>query len=71
MNRIEPSRGGEARVRYLDGDYQVVSPGEFVRCAVTGAAIPLQELRYWSVARQEAYVDAAASLLRHQELGER
>jgi hypothetical protein len=22
----------------------------------------LQELRYWSVARQEAYVDAAASL---------
>jgi hypothetical protein len=69
MNRIDrPGRGGEARVRYLDGDFQVVTPGIFVRCAVTGAEIPLDELKYWSVARQEAYVDAAASLKRHQEL---
>lgn len=67
MNRIDlTGPGGEAQIRYLDGDYQVVSPGGFVRCAVTGAAIPLEELKYWSVARQEAYVDAAASLLAHQ-----
>lgn len=68
MNRIDRSNpGGEARVRYLDGDFQVVMPGRFVRCAVTGAEIPLDELKYWSVARQEAYVDAAAALKRHQE----
>lgn len=68
MNRIERmGRGGEARLRYLDGDFQVLSPGAFVRCAVTGAEIPLDELKYWSVALQEAYVDAAASLKRHQE----
>ena len=30
--------------------------------AVTGVQIPLHELRYWSVERQEAYVDAEASL---------
>ena len=30
--------------------------------AVTGGRIPLHELRYWSVERQEAYVDAEASL---------
>ncbi|NOU06673.1 MAG: DUF2093 domain-containing protein, partial [Hyphomicrobiaceae bacterium] len=37
MNRIERILGlkGEARVRYLDGDFQVTSPGDFVRCAVT------------------------------------
>ncbi|MCW5715502.1 MAG: DUF2093 domain-containing protein [Bauldia sp.] len=71
MNRIDISgNGGEARVRYLDGDFQVISPGSFVRCAVTGVAIKLDELRYWSVARQEAYVDAAASLKRHQETGD-
>jgi hypothetical protein len=70
MNRIEFSRGGEARLRYLDSDFQVLSPGAFVRCAVTGAAIPLDQLRYWSVARQEAYADAAISLLRHQQCGE-
>lgn len=69
MNRIDISgRGGEARVRYLDGDFQVISPGAFVRCSVTGTQIKLDELRYWSVARQEAYVDAAASLRRHQEI---
>ena len=27
-----------------------------MRCAVTGAPIPLEELKYWSVDLQEAYV---------------
>lgn len=58
----------EARIRYLDADYQVLSPGSFVRCAVTGQAIPLDELKYWSVGRQEAYVDAEASFRRELEL---
>ena len=67
MNRIDLSGpDGEARVRYLDGDYQVISPGNYVRCAVTGVQIALEELRYWSVARQEAYADAAASMTAHQ-----
>lgn len=57
----------EARIRYSDADYHVMSPGEFVRCAVTGKPIAIADLRYWSVARQEAYVDARASLTRHLE----
>lgn len=65
MNRYEnPRIPNEARVRYLDGDYQVETPGTFVRCSVTGVAIPLDELKYWSVERQEAYVDANASMKR-------
>ncbi len=68
MNRIERfGRGGEARLRFLDGDFQVLSPGGFVRCVVTGVEIPLDELKYWSVARQEAYVDASAALRRYQQ----
>lgn len=62
MNRFEGPGAREARIRYLDGDFQVTSPGSFVRCAVTGESIPLDELKYWSVARQEPYVSAAASL---------
>ena len=62
----------EAQIRYLDGDFQVTSPGAFVRCAVTGESIALDELKYWSVARQEPYVSAAVSLRReiqaHPEL---
>jgi len=56
---------GEAEVKYLDGDFRVVRPGAFVRCAVTGAAIPLEELRYWSVDLQEAYATPEAVLQRH------
>jgi hypothetical protein len=55
-------RGREARVHYLAGTFRMLRAGDFVRCAETGVAIPLDELRYWSVDRQEAYVDAAASL---------
>jgi hypothetical protein len=51
---------GEADVKYLDGDFRVVRPGAFVRCAVTGARIPLEELRYWSVDLQEAYATPEA-----------
>jgi hypothetical protein len=46
---------GEAEVKYLDGDFRVVKPGAFVRCAISGVPIPLEELKYWSVDRQEAY----------------
>lgn len=55
-------RGREARVHYLAGTFRLLGAGDHVRCAETGVAIPLDELRYWSVERQEAYVDAAASL---------
>jgi hypothetical protein len=67
MNRFEGPGGREAQIRYLDGDFQVTSPGAFVRCAVTGDTIPLDELKYWSVARQEPYVNASVSLAREIE----
>ena len=55
---------GEADVKYLDGDFRVMRPGAFVRCAVTGVPIPLEELRYWSVDLQEAYATPEAVLQR-------
>lgn len=54
--------GKTARIHYLAGTFRLLSDGDHVICAVTGAQIPLHELRYWSVERQEAYVDAEASL---------
>jgi hypothetical protein len=56
---------GEAEVRYLDGDFRVVRPGAFVRCAITNVPIPLEELKYWSVELQEAYSTPEAVLQRH------
>ena len=51
-----------ARLHYLPGTYRILVPGDHVVCAVTLRPIPLGELRYWSVERQEAYASAAASL---------
>jgi len=53
--------GRVARLHYLPGTFRVLSNGDHVLCAVTGTAIPLHELRYWSVERQEAYLDAESS----------
>jgi hypothetical protein len=65
LNRFDPhSSAGEAEVKYLDGDFRVLRPGAFVRCAVTGTPIPLEELKYWSVERQEAYAGPDAVLKR-------
>ncbi len=71
MNKFErqPAHSGEAKVEYLDGDFRVLRPGAFVRCAVTGESIPLEELRYWSVDRQEAYANPTASMQRELERG--
>ena len=61
--------GAPARVRYLPGSFRVLSNGDHVICAVTGARIPLHELKYWSVERQEAYADPEASLKAEQRAG--
>jgi hypothetical protein len=70
MNRIDKFFGlkNEAKVRYLDGEFEVLSPGDFVRCAVSGQQIPLADLKYWSVDAQEPYANAEVSLKRFLEL---
>lgn len=50
-----------ARLRYTSYTFQVLSPGDHVVCAVTGQKIPLEDLKYWSLERQEPYVDATAA----------
>lgn len=64
MNRFErrPTPSAEAEIDYLDGEYRIRRPGAFVRCAVTGEPIALEDLRYWSVDQQQAYSSPQARL---------
>lgn len=64
MNNTQP-----AKLHYQPYGFRVLSPGDFVLCAVTGQKIPLDDLRYWSIDRQEAYIDAATST--HAEVAAR
>jgi len=54
----------EAKLLYEGGDYRLLKNGAYVRCAVTGRSIPLDELKYWSTSRQEAYADCRISFER-------
>ena len=47
-----------ARLHYMANGFRVLAPGDHVVCAVSGERIALDALRYWSVARQEAYAGA-------------
>ncbi|MCY0150286.1 DUF2093 domain-containing protein [Hoeflea sp. G2-23] len=69
MNKFEGAGARPAKIRYLDGDFQILMPGSHVVCAVTGEFIPIEELKYWSVARQEPYVDVNASFFADQRAG--
>ncbi|MEI9927244.1 MAG: DUF2093 domain-containing protein [Sphingomonas sp.] len=57
-----------ARLHYMANGFRLLTPGDHVICAVSGARIPLDELRYWSVERQEPYASAeiATRVLRGQ-----
>ncbi len=61
---LAPAPQVEAKVTYMATDFRVIKPGTFVRCGVSGKPIQLDELKYWSVERQEAYASVQESLVR-------
>jgi hypothetical protein len=62
------SNGRLAKLRYLSGSFEVMTRGDHVLCAVTGTAIPLERLRYWSHELQEPYLDAVVASKRYAEM---
>lgn len=50
-----------AKLHYMANGFRVLAPGDHVLCAVTGERIPVDMLRYWSVARQEPYATPEAA----------
>ncbi|RYG02998.1 MAG: DUF2093 domain-containing protein [Caulobacteraceae bacterium] len=69
MNAFDPHASDLAVLDYGDGDFRVVKPGRYVLCAVSGAKIPLEALRYWNPERQEAYASPKEALARYREVG--
>lgn len=71
MNAYDRDLSGKADLavlHYGDGEFAVLKPGRYVLCAVTGARIPLDALRYWNPVTQEAYAGAEQALQRWREL---
>ena len=57
-----------ATLHYGDGEFAVLKPGRYVICAVSKVKIPVDALRYWSPALQEAYATPADALARWRAL---
>ncbi|HEY9217598.1 MAG TPA: DUF2093 domain-containing protein [Phenylobacterium sp.] len=68
MNAHDRDIGDLATLHYGDGEFVVIKPGRYVLCAVSGLKIPLEALRYWNPATQEAYAGPTEALQRWKEL---
>ena len=60
------AQGRPARLHYMANNFRVLTSGDHVVCAVSGERISLEDLRYWSVARQEGYATAEIATQREQ-----
>jgi hypothetical protein len=47
-----------AHLHYMANGFRVLTPGDHVTCAVSGARVALEDLRYWSIALQQPYATA-------------
>ncbi len=50
-----------AKLHYMANGFRILVHGDYVTCAVSGAPISLEQLRYWSVAKQQPYATAEAA----------
>ena len=57
----------EAVLEYGNGSVNVIEHGTYVIWSVSKKRIPLSDLKYWSVERQEPYIDAETSFIREKE----
>lgn len=47
-----------AKLHYMANGFRILSAGDHVVCSVSGEAIPLEDLKYWSVELQKPYASA-------------
>lgn len=71
MNAHDRDLHDIAMLHYGDGDFAVLKAGRYVVCAVSGHRIPLNALRYWNPAVQEAYAGPEEAMRRWRELNAR
>ena len=44
------------RFTFLPNNFEIIEPGDHVICAISNKKIPLENLNYWNVKDQEAYI---------------
>ena len=60
-----------AKIKYLPNNFQVIEPGDYVECAISGKKINIEDLTYWNVELQEAYFSPKEAQQRYEELNKK
>jgi len=56
------NRNQAAKLHYMANSFRMLVAGDHVLCAKSGERIELEDLRYWSVLKQEPYASAEVSI---------
>jgi len=57
-----------AKLKYLPNNFQIIESGDYVKCAVSGKIISLENLNYWNVDLQEPYFSYKEAFTKREEL---
>ena len=57
-----------AKIKYSPNNFQVIEPGDYVICAVSGKKIEVENLNYWNVELQEAYFSYVEAFKKKEEI---
>ena len=56
-----------AKIKYLPNNFEIIDPGDYVVCAVSGKKIDLENLTYWNVELQEPYYSYKEAFIKREE----
>ena len=57
-----------AKIKYLPNNFQIIEPGDYVVCAVSGKKINVEKLTYWNVELQEPYFSYREAFKKREEI---
>ena len=57
-----------AKIKYLPNNFQVIEPGDYVECAVSGKKIKIENLTYWNVELQEPYFSYVEAFKKREKI---
>ena len=55
-----------AKLKYMSNNFQIIEEGDHVICAISKKIIPLENLNYWNVEKQEAYFSYVESSIERE-----
>ena len=56
-----------AKIKYLPNNFEIIDPGDYVICAVSGKKINLENLTYWNVELQEPYFSYKEAFIKREK----